>query len=67
MAFTQNVSDKSRADPGFSVGGVDPFKGGVDLRHGHFSVKMHVKTKELGPVGGRAPQNFVCRSANGKS
>ena len=25
---------------------------------------MDVKTKELGPVGGRAPENFVCRSAN---
>ena len=23
-----------------------------------------MKTKELGPVGGRAPKNFVCRSAN---
>ena len=30
--------------------------GGVDLRHGRFLVKMYVKTKELGPVGGgRAP------------
>ena len=26
--------------------------GGVGLQHGHFSVKMYVKTKELGPVGG---------------
>ena len=26
--------------------------GGVHLRHGHFSVKMYVKTKELGPIGG---------------
>ena len=26
---------------------------------------MYVKMKELGPVGGgRAPENFVCRSAN---
>ena len=41
-------------DPGFPVGGVNPFwgGGGVDLRRGHFSVKMYVKTKELGPVGG---------------
>ena len=33
--------------------------------HTHFLVKMYVKTKELGPVvgGGRAPENFVCRSA----
>ena len=43
--------------------------GGVDLRRGHFLVKMCVKTKELAPVegrGGRAPENFVCRSANGR-
>ena len=34
-------------------GGVHPLgKGGVDLRHGHFLVKMYVKTKELGPMGG---------------
>ena len=29
--------------------------GGVDLQRGHFSVKMYAKTKELGPIGGRAP------------
>ena len=54
------------ADPGFPKGGgVDPFWRGLDLRHGRFSVKMYVKTKELGPVGGgRAPENFACRSAN---
>ena len=45
----------SGPDPGFSVGGVDPFWGGFALQHGHFSVKMYVKTKELGPVGGLAP------------
>ena len=28
--------------------------GGVDLRRGHFSVKMYAKTKELGPIGGGA-------------
>ena len=27
-------------------------RGGVDLRRGHFSVKMYVKMKELGPIGG---------------
>ena len=27
---------------------------GVGLRRGYFLVKMYVKTKELGPVGGRA-------------
>ena len=35
------------------------------LIHMHFSVKMHVKIKELGPIGrGHVPQNFVCGSAN---
>ena len=29
--------------------------GGVDLRRGHVLVKMYVKMKELGPIGGRAP------------
>ena len=43
-------------DPGFSIeGGVDPFWGGFGLQHGHFSVKMYSKMKELGPVGGHAP------------
>ena len=45
----------SGPDPGFSVGGVDPFWRGFGLQRGHFSVKMYVKMKELGPVGGRAP------------
>ena len=30
----------------------DPGRGGVDLRHGPFSLKMYAKTKEFGPVGG---------------
>ena len=35
------------------------------LRRRCFLVKINVKTKELGPVGGgRTPGNFVCRSAN---
>ena len=34
------------ADPGLPVGGA------VDLRCGHFSVKMYAKMKELGPMGG---------------
>ena len=29
-------------------------RGGVDLRRGHFLVKMYAKMKELGPIGGRA-------------
>ena len=46
------------ADPGFPVGGCGPPTQA-------FSVKMDVKRKELGPAGGgRAPENFVCRSAN---
>ena len=32
--------------------GVDPLRGGVDLRRRRFLLKMYVKTKELGPVGG---------------
>ena len=40
------------ADPGFPVGGRAPIRGGVDLRRGHFSVKMYAKMKELGPMGG---------------
>ena len=27
-------------------------RGGMDLRCGHFSLKMYAKMKELGPVGG---------------
>ena len=45
----------SGPDPGFSVGGRGPILGGFGLQRGHFSVKMYVKMKELGPVGGRAP------------
>ena len=37
----------------------------MDLQHGCFSVKMYAKTKELGPVGGRAP-GTPPRSANGR-
>ena len=29
-------------------------RGGMDLRCGHFSVKMYTKTKELDPIGGHA-------------
>ena len=28
-----------------------PTRGGMDLRRGHFLVKMYVKMKELGPIG----------------
>ena len=40
------------ADPGFPVGGACTHWGGVDLRCGHFLVKMYAKMKELGPIGG---------------
>ena len=40
------------ADPRFPIGGRAPIRGGVDLRHRCFSVKMYAKTKELGPIGG---------------
>ena len=36
------------ADPG-------PVSGDVDIRHGCFSVKMYVKMKEFGAIGGCAP------------
>ena len=36
----------------------------MDVQGGCFLVKMYMKTKEMGPIGGRAPENFVCRSAN---
>ena len=53
-------------DPGFPMGGMDPFWGGIGLLCGCFSVKMDAKTKELGPIGkGVVPENFVCRSASG--
>ena len=51
------------ADPGFPMGGVDPLWGGMDPQHGCFSVKMYVKMKELGPVGGVRPARPP-RSAN---
>ena len=56
---------KSVADPGFPIGGCAPIKGGMDLQRGHFLVKMYVKRKELGPIGG---MHCTCppRSANVK-
>ena len=36
-------------------GGPGPIRGGVDLRRGCFLAKMYAKTKEFGPIGGRAP------------
>ena len=46
------------ADPGF------PGWGGANLRRVHFSVKMYAKTKEMDPVGGRAPAAPPPGSAN---
>ena len=31
---------------------------GADLQRGHFLTKMHVKTKELDPVGGRGGSGY---------
>ena len=47
----------SVADPGFPVGGAMDLVGGggMDPRGGYVSKILHVKTKESGPVGGRAP------------
>ena len=54
------------ADPGFPIGGVPTLIGGsANLRHRCFLVKTFVKMKEFGPVGGGAPETFVCRSATG--
>ena len=55
----------SVAYPGFPVGGGRaPVTGGVDLRHGCFSVKMYEKMKELGPIGGGVHPAHPPRSAN---
>ena len=51
----------SGADPGFLVGSEAPklIRGrGADLQHGQFSVKMYVKMKEVGPIGGGGRGNF---------
>ena len=42
-------------DPGFPVGGRGPIRGAWTSDGGVFLAKMCAKTKELGPVGGRAP------------
>ena len=42
---------------------MDPFLGGFGLQHGHFSVEMYAKMKELGPVGGACAGHAPPRSA----
>ena len=43
-------------DPGFPIGGgMDLVGGAVDPRGGYVSKILHVKMKESGPIGGRAP------------
>ena len=55
--------EQSVADPGFPIGeGVDPLGGHGPPTWVLFG-KMYVKTKEFGPVGGRAP-GTPPRSAN---
>ena len=46
-------------------GGVDLVGGGVDSRGGYVSKILYVKTKELGPLGGRAPGAPPPDPANG--
>ena len=41
-------------DPGFPVGGRGPRRGGPDFRGGYVLKILYVKTKESGPLGGRA-------------
>ena len=43
--------------------GVDLVGGGVDSRGSYISKILYVKTKESGPLGGRAPGICQCRSA----
>ena len=50
-------------DPGFPMGVHAPIRGGMDLQRGHFLVKMYVKMKEIGPIGGRVPGTHPPRSA----
>ena len=54
MRQKSKLQHEAVADPGFPVGGgVHPLGGGWrGPRHGHFSVKMYAKMKELGPIGG---------------
>ena len=46
--FMLGCSGRSR----ISHRGVCTHWGGVDLQRGHFLVKIYVKMKELGPIGG---------------
>ena len=59
----QMVSDEAVANPGFPVGGVDLVGGDVDSWGGYVLKILYVKTKESGPIGGRAP-GTPPRSAN---
>ena len=52
LAYEARTIPQAVADPGFPIGGCGPIWGAVDLQQGCFSVKMYVKMKELGPVGG---------------
>ena len=60
VEITTHLRARSRI---FHRGGMDPFWGDFGLQHGHFSVKMYAKTKELGPVGGHVPAHPPPRSA----
>ena len=65
---TSECANNSTACSGgsrISHGGCAPIRGGMDLRCGHFLVKMYVKMKELGPMGGVRRARPPPRSANG--
>ena len=59
----QGLLPSAVADPGFPVGGgmdliwggMDLIRGAMDPRGGYISKILHVKMKESGPIGGRAP------------
>ena len=50
-------------NPGFRVGGVDQL-GRLGPPTWAFSLKMYVKSKEVGPVGGGRAPGMPIRSAN---
>ena len=52
LSHLRQCESTAVADPRFPIGGVVDPLGGMDLSRGCFSVKMHAKTKELGPEGG---------------
>ena len=54
----------SVADPGFPIGGHGSIRGGMDLQHGCFLMKMYAKTKRIGSCRGVCAWHAPPRSAN---